>query len=172
MPAPGRSLRPRPIGPGRSNYTFTYANASTGLTVAPQGAASPRLPTRPFPARTRSMTAPPRISSPTSAIPTLFGTVSGDVVTLAQRDRRLRRRQCRGGQTVTFSGYTISGADAADYALSQPASSTATITAAGLTITITASTQSKTYGFGGTSALPAPPPSPLPDCSAAIRSPR
>jgi len=51
---------------------------------------------------------------------------------------------------VTFSGYSISGADAADYALRQPATSSANITAAWLTIT--ASNQGKTYGFGGTSA--------------------
>ena len=37
-----------------------------------------------------------------------------------------------------------------NYALSQPATSSADITAASLTVT--ASNQSKTYGFGGTSA--------------------
>ena len=52
-------------------------------------------------------------------------------------------------KTVTFSGYTLSGADAADYALIQPTSTTANITPAPLTIT--ANNQTLTYGFGGTS---------------------
>ena len=54
-------------------------------------------------------------------------------------------------KTVTFSGYSITGADAADYALSQPTTTTAAITPA-TGVTITASSQSETYGFGGTSA--------------------
>src|SRR5262249_15991003 len=48
------------------------------------------------------------------------------------------------GKTVTFAGYTISGADAGNYALSQPANSTANITAKPLTVT--ADAQSATYG--------------------------
>ena len=54
------------------------------------------------------------------------------------------------GKTVTFSGYTLSGADAADYTLTQPTSSTANITAA--TLLITPGTQTVTYGFGGLKA--------------------
>ncbi len=54
------------------------------------------------------------------------------------------------GKAVTASGFSISGADAANYSLTQPAGLTANITARGLTITAT--DQSKTYGFGGNSA--------------------
>ena len=54
-------------------------------------------------------------------------------------------------KTVTFSGYTLSGADAGDYALIPPTSTgTANITSAPLVIT--AGSPTLTYGFGGTSA--------------------
>ena len=52
---------------------------------------------------------------------------------------------------VIFSGFSISGADAADYTLTQPTSSpNVEITPA--LLTITANNQTPTYGFGGTSA--------------------
>ncbi len=51
---------------------------------------------------------------------------------------------------MTFSGYSITGADAADFELIQPTPTTANITAAPLTIN--ASSQIQSYGFGGTSA--------------------
>src|SRR5207248_661547 len=47
-------------------------------------------------------------------------------------------------KTVTFAGYTMSGADADNYTLSQPDSSTADITPAGPTITAGSGTN-KTY---------------------------
>ena len=140
------------IGPGLSNYTITYANASTGLTVAPQALSIATPSDTPISGTNKVYDGTTKDFIPDIPIPTLFGTVSGDVVTLASGSAAFADANVGVGKTVTFSGYTISGADAADYALSQPASSTATITAAGLTITITASTQSKTYGFGGTSA--------------------
>ena len=70
----------------------------------------------------------------------LSGVVSGlnngggasDVVTLNNGSAAFANANVGNGKTVTFSGYTISGADAGDYALSQPASSTANITAGGL----------------------------------------
>src|SRR5208337_4872261 len=108
-------------GSGLSNYTITYAPA--GLTVARKALSITGL------------SGTNKVYDSTTADPiTGRASLSGTVT----------------GKTVTFSGYSISGADAGDYALSQPASSSANITAAGLTIT--ASNQSKTYGFGGTRA--------------------
>ena len=133
------------IGSGLSNYTITYANASTGLTVAQKALSIAGLSGT---NRVYDSTTADLITGSAS----LIGKVPGDTVILGTGAAAFADPNVGTGKTVTFSGYSISGADAADYALSQPASSSANITAAGLTITITASTQSKTYGFGGTSA--------------------
>src|SRR5208337_910800 len=130
-------------GSGLSNYTITYANAHTGLTVAQKALSITGL------------SGTNKVYDSTTADPitgraSLSGTVSGDTVTLASGTAAFADPNAGTGKTVTFSGYSISGAAAADYALRQPATSSANITAAGLTIT--ASNQSKTYGFGGTSA--------------------
>ena len=130
-------------GSGLSNYTITYDNAPIGLTVA-QTALS-----------ITGLSGTNKVYDSTTADPitgsaSLSGTVTGDTVTLASGTAAFADPNVGTGKTVTFSGYSISGADAGDYALSQPASSSANITAAGLTIT--ASNQSKTYGFGGTGA--------------------
>src|SRR5262249_19164981 len=74
---------------------------------------------------------------------TLSGVVSGvnngggttDVVSLTNGSAAFGDANVGNGKAVTFSGYSISGADAGNYSLSQPASSTANITPAGLTIT-------------------------------------
>ncbi len=133
------------------NYTITYDNASTGLTIAAKALTITGL------------SGTDKVYDSTTADPvtgsgSLSGIVSGlgnaggtsDVVSLSNGTAAFADPNVGTGKTVSFSGYSISGADAADYSLSQPASSTANITAAGLTIT--ASNQSKTYGFGGTSA--------------------
>ena len=71
----------------------------------------------------------------------------GDKVTLVQGSANFANSNV-GTWPVIFSGFSISGADAADYALILPTSSTtATITPA--TLVITASSQTRTYGFGG-----------------------
>ena len=146
MSAPGPSPRAAAIGSGLSNYTITYANASTGLTVAQKalGIFGLSATNKGY----DSTTADP-ITGTGSA--SLIGKVPGDTVILGTGTgtAAFADPNVGTGKTVTFSGYSISGADAANYSLSQPASSTANITAAGLTIT--ASNQSETYGFGGTS---------------------
>ncbi len=86
----------------------------------------------------------------------LSGVVSGlnnaggasDVVTLNNGTASFADPNVGNGKTVTFSGYSISGADAGDYSLSQPANSTANITAAGLTVT--ARNVNMTYADGTT----------------------
>src|SRR5262249_48470230 len=77
---------------------------------------------------------------------------SGDIVTLSTAGATASFADANAGnnKTVTFSGYSVSGADAGNYNFSQPANSTANITQRNLTIT--ASDQITTYGFGGTSA--------------------
>jgi hypothetical protein len=76
---------------------------------------------------------------------TLVGLVSGDAVTLnsAGAAGAFVNANVGTGKTVTVSGLTLSGADAGNYTLTQPAA-TANITPA--TITVTADNKSKVYG--------------------------
>ncbi len=133
------------IGSGLGNYTITYDNASTGLTVAQRALAITGL----------SGTNKVYDSTDSDSVTgngTLSGIVQGlnngggtsDVVTLNNGTASFANPNVGNGKTVTFSGYTISGADAGNYNLSQPAASIANITAAGLTIN--ASDVSGTYG--------------------------
>ena len=81
----------------------------------------------------------------------LVTVVAGDHVTLnTSASATFSQANAGNNLTVTGSGFTISGAEANDYSLSQP-TALANITA--LAISITATNQSKTYGFGGTSAV-------------------
>ena len=83
---------------------------------------------------------------------TLVGIVSGfhnagggpvDSVTLNTATTATFASRNVGNQTVTGSGFSVSGLDANDYSLSQP---TATATISPLAITITANAQNATYG--------------------------
>ena len=80
----------------------------------------------------------------------LTGVVLGDTVTLGTSgaSASFGDKNASTGKAVTFSGYTISGTDAANYSLTQP-TSTADITTVGLTITGVSGTN-KVYD-GGTS---------------------
>ncbi|MCX6953641.1 MAG: YDG domain-containing protein, partial [Verrucomicrobia bacterium] len=83
----------------------------------------------------------------------LSGVVSGDTVTLATgaASGAFANKTVATGKTVTTAGFTISGADSANYTLTQP-TATADITAAGLTVTgVTAS--DKTYDGNTTATL-------------------
>ena len=145
------------IGSGLSNYAITYANASTGLTVVPQALGitgeSAQLSKMydgttvdPFTATATATLSGTVLSDSTGKVPDQVSLVSGSG-TANFADPNVGTHK-----TVTFSGYALSGADAADYGLSQP---TITITAAitpATGVTITASSLSETYGFGGTSA--------------------
>ena len=115
-----------------------------------------------------------------------------DKVTLVQGSVDFADPNVGTGKPVTFSGFSITGADAADYALTPPTSSTtATITAATLVITATARRPRPTASAARAAApRSAPPASPLKveipgpstpptppkiltsRCTAAIRSPR
>jgi len=66
----------------------------------------------------------------------LSGIVSGDTVTVSAGTAAFADKKVGTGKTVTFSGYSLAGADAGNYSLSaQPANVTANITAKALTIT-------------------------------------
>ena len=138
-----------------SNYSITYANASTGLTVTQKAL---------------SITGVTAASSkfydgttidPLTGTAQLLGKIPADTVNLGTVGAAFANPNV-GTWTVTFS-YSISGADAADYTPNQLASNTATITKA--TLLITPGTQTVTYGFGGlkagTSTRWAPLTSPL-----------
>ena len=129
-----------------SNYTITYDNASTGLTVAQIAltcSAPSVLATREYNGTTDDQI----IGSATLDTSPVVG---GDKVFLVSNSATANFADPNVGtdKTVTFSGYSLSGADAADYALTQPTSPTsADITPA--TLLITATPQTQTYGFGG-----------------------
>ncbi|HEV2692269.1 MAG TPA: YDG domain-containing protein, partial [Verrucomicrobiae bacterium] len=67
----------------------------------------------------------------------LVGVLTNDLVVLVTTNAKgvFASKNIGPGKTVTISGLVISGADAGNYALVQPAPSTATITAANLTVT-------------------------------------
>ena len=141
MPAPGPSLPSAAIfsPPGSSsNYAITYANAPTGFTVdpLPLGMTALSGTNKPYDGT---------INDPTGSA-TRNAVLTGDVVSQPIGSASFADPNVGTGKTVTFS-YSLSGADAADYALILPTSSTADITPA--TLVITASSQTRTYGFGG-----------------------
>jgi len=121
-----------------SNYAITYANAPTGFTVdpLPLGMTALSGTNKPYDGT---------INDPTGSA-TRNAVLTGDVVSQPIGSASFADPNVGTGKTVTFS-YSLSGADAADYALILPTSSTADITPA--TLVITASSQTQTYGFGG-----------------------
>src|SRR5271166_5558010 len=121
-----------------SNYAITYANAPTGFTVdpLPLGMTALSGTNKPYDGT---------INDPTGSA-TRNAVLTGDVVSQPIGSASFADPNVGTGKTVTFS-YSLSGADAADYALILPTSSTADITPA--TLVITASSQTRTYGFGG-----------------------
>ena len=124
-----------------SNYSITYDNAPTGLTVN-----KATLTITGFAAnnKTYDSTTNATISSNGS----LSGVVGSDSVSLNTGSASATFDNANVGttHTVTASGYALSGGDAGNYSLTQPTATNVTISAAGLTIT--ASNQTQTYGFG------------------------
>ncbi len=132
-------------GSGLSNYSITYDNASTGVTIAAKALSITGLSgtDKVYDSTTADLvTGSASLSGIVSGLGNAGGT--SDVVTLNNGTASFADPNVGNGKTVTFSGYSISGADAADYSLSQPANSSANITAAGLTVT--ADNKAKTYG--------------------------
>jgi len=87
-----------------------------------------------------------------SGSPTLSGVASGDTVNLGGTPgATFADANVGSAKAVTVTGYTISGADAGNYTLTQPAGLTADINA--LAITVTAMTDTKVYDGTADSSL-------------------
>jgi hypothetical protein len=120
-----------------SDYSITYANAPTGLTVNPLGLTITGL-------SGTNKVYDGLTSDTVTGSPTLNTVVTNDLVTLNNGTASFADKNVGNNKTVAFSGYSVSGHDAGDYSLSQPANSTANITAKA--ITVTADAESGTYG--------------------------
>ncbi len=127
-----------------SNYTFSGGTQTANITTANLNITG--------------VTAANKVYNAT-AVATLSGgsvtPLGSDAVTLATAGATgsFADKNVGTGKTVTASGYTISGTDAANYALVQPTGLVANITTAPLTIT--AALNTKTYD-GGVSAAATP----------------
>ena len=85
------------------------------------------------------------------------GALDGDTVTVTAGTAAFADANAGAGKTVTFSGYSLSGADAANYNLTaQPADVTANIDP--LAVTVTADAQTVTYGTAITEGQTTPSP--------------
>ncbi|MCW2351805.1 YDG domain-containing protein [Sphingobium sp. B12D2B] len=82
---------------------------------------------------------------------TLNNLVSGDMVSAAGGSGTFLTKTAENGKTVMISGFTLSGADSANYTVAQPTGVTADISKRALTITVTA--QNKTYDGSLAAAL-------------------
>lgn len=77
----------------------------------------------------------------------ISGMVQGDTVTVTAGTAAFADKKVGNGKTVSFTGYTLSGADASNYNLpDQPASVTANITAKPVTVTVTATNRDYVSG--------------------------
>jgi trimeric autotransporter adhesin len=106
-------------GAGAGNYSLTPPTATANITaksvtITGLGAANKEY---------NGTTAATIIGTPT-----LNGVISGDAVTLNAGSAAFADAAVGNNKTVTFSGYTLTGADAGNYSLSQPPSVTANIT--------------------------------------------
>ncbi len=102
------------------NYSITYANAATGLTV------------NPAPLTVTGISGTNTLydgstSDPLTGTPSLSGKVAGDIVTLGGTGVGTLASANPGAEAVTVSGYTISGPDAGNYRFSQPTVASITV---------------------------------------------
>ncbi len=147
-------------GVGLLNYTITYASVSTGLTVKPYVLSLNYLDTNGNPI---AVTAQDKVYNGTTSdiiddstgnpITPVLSTLRflTDKVTLVQGSVDFADPNVGTNKPVTFKGFSITGADVADYTLNPPPSNqTANITPA--TLVITAGSQIQPYGFGGKDA--------------------
>jgi len=75
----------------------------------------------------------------------ISGKIDSDVLTISQGAAAFADKNVGNNKTVTFSGFSLGGADAGNYTLSEePASTTANITP--MPVTVTADAKSKTFG--------------------------
>jgi len=109
-----------------------YANAQTGytLTVAPKPVTITGL-------SANSKTYDGRTTATVTGTAVISGLVGGDVVTVNAGTAAFANKTVGTGKAVTFSGYSLDGADCGNYTLSaQPAGVTANITVKSVTVTV------------------------------------
>jgi hypothetical protein len=134
------------VGPGTATITAsqagngTYcaaANVTQALTVNPKNLTISGL-------TANNKTFDGTTTATLSGTPTLVGIVGSDAVTVSGSPAANFSDALVGtGKTVTVTGYTLSGADAGKYTLSQPTGLTADITAASNAIDLNPTTQAK-----------------------------
>jgi filamentous hemagglutinin family protein len=129
-----------------SNYTITYNSANLGVTPLAITVASGVTGTNKVYDTTTGDTL-------TFSSPSLTGVVGSDAVSINQSTGigTFANANVGTNKAVTVTGLALTGAQAADYTLTQPTGLTANITAAGLTVT--ASNVSGTYGTSAANTL-------------------
>uniref|UniRef100_UPI0031D167CA YDG domain-containing protein n=1 Tax=Herbaspirillum sp. TaxID=1890675 RepID=UPI0031D167CA len=138
-----------------SGYTLSGTDAGNYTIVQPTGLTANITPAS---LAVTGITANSKVYD-TSAAATLAGTATvtalgSDVVSLGGTGvGAFANKNVGNGKTVTVSGYTLSGADAGNYAIVQPTGLTANITPASLAVTgITANNKTYDAGTGATLA--------------------
>ncbi|MDR3365754.1 MAG: YDG domain-containing protein [Prevotellaceae bacterium] len=91
-----------------------------------------------------------------SGTPAQSGVVSGDAVTLSKGTPTFADKKVGNNKPITFTAFSLSGADAASYSLTQPTGVTASITAKPLTVTNTA-VSNKVYDGSDSATFTNPP---------------
>ena len=122
-------------GNGGANYVVAYGSGVAGTITAKTISASASVDDKVYDATTAA----------TGTIGGLTGVVAGDAIGIDATNGVLAfvDKNAGNGKAVTVSGYTLNGADAANYRLSDVANGVAAITKANLVLT--AGTDSKTY---------------------------
>jgi len=127
-----------------SNYSITYVTGNITVTAAPLTITGLSVNSKVYDRTT---------TGTLSGTATLNGVVAGDVVTLGGAPTATFATANVGlGIVVTVSGYTISGAAAGNYTLTQPSGFTADITAKALTIA-SAAASNKVYDGTNTATI-------------------
>ena len=125
-----------------SNYSITYITGKITVTTAPLTITGLSGVNKVYDGTT---------AAALSGTATLSGVAAGDVVTLGGTPTAVFASKNIGtGIAITVTGYTISGASAANYTLTQPTGLTANIT--GLSLTITGASASNKVYDGTTTA--------------------
>ena len=130
-------------GAAAGNYSLTQQTTSTAATIttAPLTITGISISNKPFDGTT---------SATISGTPALSGVFSPDVVTIGgSPTASFVSSASANGISVTVSGYSITGADAGNYSLSQPTGLTANITSSPSLDASTASITGITYAVGG-----------------------
>src|SRR5207302_1804528 len=128
-------------GADAANYTLAQPSATANITAKGLTVTSVTAGNKVYDGTTSGRPKVRRVALVGVGSAALVGVASGDTVTLnsASASGVFADKTVGNGKTVSVSGLTLGGADAANYTLTQP-TTTANITAKGLTVTsVTAS---------------------------------